>query len=981
MCDNSVSVIVLVSDAALHDWDACMPVGAPQRQRRSANLTITGAQSDRARWPVLDLGFVSDKMLLDPGVTMLFSRVVLTRWQSEGPGFQPDCVPPSPTAVPLGTPAGASLVTTCYASALLAADVILYSAALGPYDKHTLAGYWLEFLDTEIKCETVLDSECVARLGSLGCFYSLFPRTANTSVPVVPAAAGALPRTPGTLVAGTSAQQAPAAGGGGGGGSSDATLGAVLGCVLGGLAALCLLAALAWVLILRRRGGEAAGSKHGLLQRSKNTSASSSQMLTTADDTSGPTDPPRMALRVPPGSSSRLKADEVITPSTAMIPGIGVVAGIKLQRTAPEGPGRRQAGNTSARTSRSGRAYDSAEAAAEAESQHGPAESGVVTLLPQVLGKGTFGRVQQGLWGGRRVAVKLLNLGLLSPELASAAWDPQAAAPPLVEGAAAAARPAVEAAARQIPVAERHLAAARPPAEPPRDSSMGSSSRLMLPPEGDGSSTSCTAAGPAAPPAHQPAAFLFDATPPELWRRGAGEEWDGGSLLRAHEPPAAVRLPPPPGCSQQPTEACAGHTTPALALPTLARLTASSVPERPCLSVQQQAAGAKPEAQTEPSQRPSLPPLTGSLCLREAPSLAPPALGPALQHGAAIPNDPYSTVVPEPHTEPATATCHKSSSPAEPVPPANQPPPAARPALLGGVPVGDKASADGTQDQGGGTLTSDAMFPSADMIHCIVESQSPFQSYGAAGGRHPLPLPVPPTRGAAAVPVRQAAAMDAGLPAPPRAEPQGSNEAAAGRETASALCRSFRAEVEVMARMSHPNIAPPHVLVLELMDTSLGRLLYGSGPRGGEPRELLPLPTVVHIALQVAQALSYMHPTAAYMSPETLSPYNHTVTHHVDIYALGVILWEMLAGQPPWQGLTLLQMAVEVGVKGRRPPLQGLQRERCPERIIMLLKSCWEEDPLRRPAASEVAKHLLLVQEDLRQGKPKFLGPLVLQHM
>ncbi|KXZ41538.1 hypothetical protein GPECTOR_407g246 [Gonium pectorale] len=73
-------------------------------------------------------------------------------------------------------------------------------------------------------------------------------------------------------------------------------------------------------------------------------------------------------------------------------------------------------------------------------------------------------------------------------------------------------------------------------------------------------------------------------------------------------------------------------------------------------------------------------------------------------------------------------------------------------------------------------------------------------------------------------------------------------------------------EVEVLGRCDHPNVVrllaastkPPTLfLVMELMDTSLDRLLYGND--GGQ--RPLPLPTVLHIAIQVAQALAYLHPT------------------------------------------------------------------------------------------------------------------------
>ncbi|GIM04032.1 hypothetical protein Vretimale_8663 [Volvox reticuliferus] len=102
------------------------------------------------------------------------------------------------------------------------------------------------------------------------------------------------------------------------------------------------------------------------------------------------------------------------------------------------------------------------------------------------------------------------------------------------------------------------------------------------------------------------------------------------------------------------------------------------------------------------------------------------------------------------------------------------------------------------------------------------------------------------------------------------------------------------------------------------------------------------------------------------MAPEVLNIDNCAVTHRVDIYAWGVILWEMLAGFRPWAGLTLVQIAAAVTFGRQRPPLELLRPERCPPKLKSLIQRCWDEVPERRPAAAEVVKELLLVQLKLR---------------
>ncbi|KAG2444544.1 hypothetical protein HXX76_001290 [Chlamydomonas incerta] len=253
-----------------------------------------------------------------------------------------------------------------------------------------------------------------------------------------------------------------------------------------------------------------------------------------------------------------------------------------------------------------------------------------------------------------------------------------------------------------------------------------------------------------------------------------------------------------------------------------------------------------------------------------------------------------------------------------------------------------------------------------------------------------------------------------------------------------AVRRTMAQEVEVLARLQHANIvqllaanlnpACP-CLVVELMDTSLDKLLHtpaaqphAAGAAGGggaagpppvafryqQPGPLLPLATVLHIALQVARGLAYLHPTiihrdlkpanvlvsdigsaapvvkiadfglsrlqdtvlitahvdvgtAPYMAPEALNARNCVITHHSDMYSYGIMLWEMLAGARPWRGLNMLQIAVAVCEKQQRPRLEDLGEARCPQALRALVAQCWDPVPERRPGAAEVAKELALM--------------------
>ncbi|GIL56817.1 hypothetical protein Vafri_12125 [Volvox africanus] len=92
---------------------------------------------------------------------------------------------------------------------------------------------------------------------------------------------------------------------------------------------------------------------------------------------------------------------------------------------------------------------------------------------------------------------------------------------------------------------------------------------------------------------------------------------------------------------------------------------------------------------------------------------------------------------------------------------------------------------------------------------------------------------------------------------------------------------TLKQEVEVLARCQHPNVVrllaaclrpPRFCLVMELMETSLDRLLYSTGRQ----HKLLPLDTVLHIAIQIAKGLAYLHPTIVHRD---LKPGNVLISH------------------------------------------------------------------------------------------------------
>lgn len=115
--------------------------------------------------------------------------------------------------------------------------------------------------------------------------------------------------------------------------------------------------------------------------------------------------------------------------------------------------------------------------------------------------------------------------------------------------------------------------------------------------------------------------------------------------------------------------------------------------------------------------------------------------------------------------------------------------------------------------------------------------------------------------------------------------------------------------------------------------------------------------------------------TPAYMAPEVFQA-GEGAGPPVDVYAFGVLLWEMATGKEPWAelgspvevgALILLvyficmkhsQIIYAVGVLQQRPPLPpGL-----PPGLATLMQQCWAQAPSLRPTFVQVVETLRKMQ-------------------
>ncbi|MCB9833432.1 MAG: serine/threonine protein kinase [Planctomycetes bacterium] len=156
-------------------------------------------------------------------------------------------------------------------------------------------------------------------------------------------------------------------------------------------------------------------------------------------------------------------------------------------------------------------------------------------------------------------------------------------------------------------------------------------------------------------------------------------------------------------------------------------------------------------------------------------------------------------------------------------------------------------------------------------------------------------------------------------------------------------------------RIVHRDLAPDNVVVTKAPDggVALKLLDFGIGkPLGDEGEPVTRMSTIMG--------------KPAYLSPEQTR--SAAVDERSDVYALGVILYEMLVGQRPIEVAGFAEIA-RVRREEPRPLAAHPGSSRVPEELRALIMRCLAKEAADRPALGELAEVLGEVERRLESGE------------
>jgi serine/threonine protein kinase len=108
--------------------------------------------------------------------------------------------------------------------------------------------------------------------------------------------------------------------------------------------------------------------------------------------------------------------------------------------------------------------------------------------------------------------------------------------------------------------------------------------------------------------------------------------------------------------------------------------------------------------------------------------------------------------------------------------------------------------------------------------------------------------------------------------------------------------------------------------------------------------------------------------TFAWSAPEVVLSGAH-LSFQTDMYALGVVMWELLTCMQPYEGLKAPQISGLLQTK-KRPPIPDPLPAGFTDAYVAIMTRCWCDDPLQRPSASEVHQCMIALDKNTQANEP-----------
>lgn len=92
--------------------------------------------------------------------------------------------------------------------------------------------------------------------------------------------------------------------------------------------------------------------------------------------------------------------------------------------------------------------------------------------------------------------------------------------------------------------------------------------------------------------------------------------------------------------------------------------------------------------------------------------------------------------------------------------------------------------------------------------------------------------------------------------------------------------------------------------------------------------------------------------TPSWTAPEIMGG-TDKASEKSDVYAFGIVMWEVATRQVPYHNKTMTSVAMDV-MSGERPPVPA----DCPQAYAQLMQRCWSGKPSKRPGMADILMYL-----------------------